>query len=82
MGLVFELPVLILLLTKIGILTPMMLKKYRRHTLVIILIIAGVITPSPDVFSQLIVFVPLYGLFELSVLLSSRMYRRKMQPAG
>jgi sec-independent protein translocase protein TatC len=59
-----------------------MLKKYRRHTLVIILIIAGVITPSPDVFSQLIVFVPLYGLFELSVLLSSRMYRRKMQPAG
>jgi len=82
MGLVFELPVLILLLTRIGILTPKMLKKYRKHTLVIILILAGVITPSPDVFSQLIVFIPLYGLFELSVVLSSRMYRRKNLPAG
>ncbi|MCX6242074.1 MAG: twin-arginine translocase subunit TatC [Bacteroidetes bacterium] len=82
MGLVFELPVLILLLTKIGILTPAILKKYRKHTLVIILIAAGVITPSPDVFSQMIVAIPLYGLFELSVVLSSRMYRRKMQPAG
>lgn len=82
MGLVFELPVLILLLTKLGILTPKMLKKYRKHTLVVILIAAGVITPSPDVFSQLIVFIPLYGLFELSVVLSSRMYRKKMKPAG
>jgi len=82
MGLVFELPVLILLLTKLSILTPAMLKKYRKHTLVVILIAAGVITPSPDVFSQLIVFIPLYGLFELSVLLSSRMYRKKMKPAG
>ncbi len=82
MGLVFELPVLILLLTKIGILTPKMLKKYRKHTLVIILIVAGVITPSPDMFSQLIVFIPLYALFELSILLSSRMYRRKNLPAG
>ena len=82
MGLVFELPVLILLLTKIGILTPKMLKKYRKHTLVILLIVAGVITPSPDMFSQLIVFVPLYGLFELSILLSSRVYRRKNIPAG
>ncbi len=82
MGLVFELPVLILLLTKIGILTPKMLKKYRKHTLVIILIVAGVITPSPDMFSQLIVFIPLYTLFELSILLSSRMYRRKNLPAG
>ncbi|MCX6287624.1 MAG: twin-arginine translocase subunit TatC [Bacteroidetes bacterium] len=82
MGLVFELPVLILLLTKIGILTPKILKKYRKHTLVIILIVAGVITPSPDMFSQLIVFIPLYALFELSVLLSSRMYRRRNLPAG
>ncbi|MCX6282441.1 MAG: twin-arginine translocase subunit TatC [Bacteroidetes bacterium] len=82
MGVVFELPVLILLLTKLGIITPAMLKKYRKHTLVVILIVAGVITPSPDMFSQLIVFFPLYGLFELSVLLSSRMYRRKNLPAG
>lgn len=82
MGLVFELPVLILLLTKIGILTPSILKKYRKHTLVIILIAAGVITPSPDIFSQLIVAVPLYALFEISVAISSRMYKRKNLPAG
>ncbi|MCX6285000.1 MAG: twin-arginine translocase subunit TatC [Bacteroidetes bacterium] len=82
MGVVFELPILILLLTRIGILTPKMLKKYRKHTLVILLIVAGVITPSPDMFSQLIVFFPLYALFELSILLSSRMYRRKNLPAG
>jgi sec-independent protein translocase protein TatC len=82
MGLVFELPVVILLLTRIGILTPVMLKKYRKHTIVIILIVAGVITPSPDVFSQLIVAFPLYGLFELSVILSSRIYNKKKQLAG
>lgn len=82
MGIVFELPVLILLLTKIGVLTPAILKKYRKHTLVIILIAAGIITPSPDIFSQLIVAVPLYGLFEISVLISTRMYKKKHLPAG
>jgi len=82
MGVVFELPVVILLLTKIGILTPMMLKKYRKHTIVVILIVAGVITPSPDVFSQLIVAFPLYGLFEISLVLSSRIYKKKKQLAG
>lgn len=82
MGLVFELPVLILLLTRLGVLTPRILKKYRKHTMVIILIASGVITPSPDVFSQLVVFVPLYGLFEISLLLSTRMYNRRNQPAG
>jgi sec-independent protein translocase protein TatC len=81
MGLVFELPVIILLLTKIGILTPLMLKKYRKHTIVVILILAGVITPSPDMFSQLIVAIPLYLLFEISLVISSRIYRRK-QLAG
>lgn len=82
MGVVFELPVVILLLTKIGILTPKMLKKYRKHTIVVILIVAGVITPSPDVFSQLIVAFPLYGLFEISLMISSRIYKKKKQPAG
>jgi sec-independent protein translocase protein TatC len=82
MGLLFELPVLILFLTKIGILTPKYLRKYRKHTMISILIIAGVITPSPDVFSQLIVAIPLYGLFELSLLISSRMYRKKQELGG
>jgi len=82
MGLLFELPVLILFLTKIGIITPKHLKKYRKHTLIGILILAGVITPSPDIFSQVIVAVPLYALFELSLAISSRMYRKKLELAG
>ena len=82
MGLLFELPVLILFLTKIGIITPKHLRKYRKHAIVGLLIVAGVITPSPDVFSQLIVFFPLYSLFEFSLALSSRIYRKKQEQAG
>jgi sec-independent protein translocase protein TatC len=82
MGLLFELPVLILFLTKIGIITPKYLRKYRKHTAIGILIIAGIITPSPDVFSQVIVAFPLYALFELSLAISSRMYRKQEEPAG
>ena len=82
MGLLFELPVLVLFLTKIGIITPKHLRKYRKQTIIGILIVAGVITPSPDVFSQLIVAIPLYGLFELSVAISARMYRKKLELAG
>ena len=77
MGLVFEFPIVVLFLTKIGILTPGFLKRYRKHTIVVILIVAGFITPSPDVFSQLIVAFPLYLLFEISLQLSKRIYRKK-----
>jgi sec-independent protein translocase protein TatC len=82
MGLLFELPVLVLFLTKIGIITPKHLRKYRKQTIIGILIVAGVITPSPDVFSQIIVAFPLYALFEFSLAISSRMYRKKQEPAG
>jgi len=82
MGLLFELPVLVLFLTKIGIVTPKYLRKYRKHTVIGILIVAGIITPSPDMFSQLIVAIPLYALFELSVSISSRMYRKNKELAG
>ncbi len=82
MGLLFELPVLILFLTKIGIITPRHLRKYRKHTIIGILIVAGVITPSPDVFSQIIVAIPLYALFELSLAISSRIYRKKQEVAA
>jgi sec-independent protein translocase protein TatC len=77
MGLLFELPVLVLFLTKIGIITPKHLRKYRKQTVIGILIVAGVITPSPDIFSQVIVAIPLYALFELSLAISSRIYRKK-----
>jgi len=76
MGLVFEFPIVVLFLTRIGILTPRFMSRYRKHTIVVILIIAGLITPSPDIFSQLIVAIPLYLLFEISLQLSKRIYRK------
>jgi sec-independent protein translocase protein TatC len=79
MGLVFEFPVIVLFLTRIGILTPMFLTRYRKHTIVVILISAGLITPSPDIFSQLIVAIPLYLLFEISLHLSRKIYRKLEQ---
>jgi len=82
MGLLFEMPVLIIALTRIGILTPSFLKRFRKHTIVVILIVAGVITPSPDIFSMLVVAVPLYALYEMSVAISGRIYRKKELPAG
>lgn len=70
-GLVFELPVLIYFLAKIGIVDIAFLKKNRKYTLVIVLIIAAIITP-PDVFSQILVTVPLMILYEFSILLAKR----------
>jgi sec-independent protein translocase protein TatC len=74
-GIAFELPVLAYALTKIGIVTPMMLKSSRKYAIVIILIVAAFITPSPDWMSQFIVFVPLWLLYELSVVLSAKVYK-------
>lgn len=82
MGLIFEFPVVVLFLTKAGILNPMYLTKYRKHTIVVILIVAGIITPSPDIFSQIVVALPLYCLFEISVFISKRSYKRKHEQAG
>ncbi|MDI9337536.1 MAG: twin-arginine translocase subunit TatC [Alphaproteobacteria bacterium] len=71
-GIAFELPVISVVLTKIGIITPRFLIKYRRHAIVIILVLAAFITPSPDWISQLIVFIPLMFLYELSIFLSKK----------
>ncbi|MDR1683586.1 MAG: twin-arginine translocase subunit TatC [Candidatus Symbiothrix sp.] len=68
MGLVFEMPLLSWLLSQIGILKKSFFKKYRRHAIVILLIAAAIITPTGDPFTLLLVFLPLYGLYELSVL--------------
>ncbi|MDP4281223.1 MAG: twin-arginine translocase subunit TatC [Bacteroidota bacterium] len=81
MGLIFEFPVVVLFLTKIGILSPKKLRKFRKHTIVIILIVAGIITPSPDVVSQLIVAFPLYALYEISLVISSRIYAQQILEA-
>lgn len=69
-GIVFELPIVIYFLTQIGLMTPQFMRTYRKHAMVIILIVAAVITPSPDVTSQLLVALPLYMLYELSIFVS------------
>jgi sec-independent protein translocase protein TatC len=70
-GVIFEMPVLVYFLTRMTLLTPQFMRKYRKHAVVIILIAAAVITPSPDVTSQMIVAVPMYLLYEVSVFVSS-----------
>jgi sec-independent protein translocase protein TatC len=69
-GIVFELPIVIYFLTQIGLMSPQFMRTYRKHAMVIILIVAAVITPSPDVTSQLLVAFPLYLLYELSIFVS------------
>ena len=67
MGLVFELPVLAWVLSKFGLVNKSLLKKYRRHAIVILLILAAVITPTGDPFTLMVVFLPLYLLYEVSI---------------
>lgn len=76
-GLAFELPVLAFILTKIGLITPKFLRTTRKYAMVVILIVAAFITPSPDWMSQTIVFIPLFLLYELSILVSARVYKEK-----
>jgi sec-independent protein translocase protein TatC len=78
-GLAFELPVLAFILTKIGIITPLFLRTTRKYAIVVILIVAAFITPSPDWMSQLIVFIPLWMLYELSILVSARVYKQNKE---
>lgn len=81
LGAVFELPMLVYFLTRIGILTPEFLRARRRYAFLILFILAMVIAP-PDVFSCLLIFVPLYILFEISVAVSGRAVKaRKLREA-
>jgi sec-independent protein translocase protein TatC len=68
-------------LTRIGIITPAFLKTYRKYSYVAILIIAAVITPSPDWMSQMIVFLPLAFLYEFSILISVRVFKSEQKKA-
>ena len=77
-GLIFELPILVYFLTRFGLLTPEFMRKYRKHAIVVILIVGGIITPSPDVTSQLLVSFPLYFLYEASIFVSRYVMRKKV----
>ncbi|NOU58804.1 twin-arginine translocase subunit TatC [Marinifilum caeruleilacunae] len=75
-GVIFELPVLIFFLSKIGLVTPDFLKKYRKHSVVLILILSAIITP-PDIFSQVLVCMPLMLLYEIGIKISKRIQKKQ-----
>lgn len=79
-GLIFELPIVIYFLTKVGLVTPEILRKYRKFALVIVLIISAVITP-PDIASQVIVAVPVVILYEISIYISKAVLRKQRKQA-
>jgi sec-independent protein translocase protein TatC len=77
-GILFELPVVIYFLSKFGIVTPRFLRQYRKHSVVVILVIAAIITP-PDILSQVLITIPLYLLFEISILISARVEKQRLR---
>jgi sec-independent protein translocase protein TatC len=76
-GLVFELPVLVYFLANVGLLTAGFMKRNRKYSVIIILILAGIITPSTDILSQMLVAVPLYALYEISLIIAARVNKRQ-----
>jgi sec-independent protein translocase protein TatC len=76
-GIAFELPIVILVLTALGLVSPMFLRKYRRHAIVLCVFVGAFLTPGDLVWTTLAMAVPLYILYELSILLSTIIYRRQ-----
>jgi sec-independent protein translocase protein TatC len=75
-GLVFELPMLSFFLSSIGLLTPKLMRKYRRHSIVVIMVLAAFLTPGTDPVSQLLLAVPLVILYEISIFVS-KIFQKK-----
>ena len=75
-GIIFELPIVMYFLTKMGLITPEFLKKYRKHALVVVLILAAIITP-PDIISQVIVGIPIMILYEVSIFISKMVLKQE-----
>jgi sec-independent protein translocase protein TatC len=76
-GVLFQLPVVMYFLTKVGIVTPAYLRRYRKHAIVIILIVGAIVTPTADPLSQGLISIPLYLLYEISILISASVIRGK-----
>lgn len=75
-GVIFELPIVVYFLTKVGLITPDFLKKYRRLAVVLILVLSAIITP-PDVMTQFLIGIPLYILYEISIGISRRVFNKQ-----
>ena len=76
-GLLFQFPVVVYFLTKIGMVTPQLMRTYRRHAVVVIIVLGAVVTPSADPFSLTIISLPLYILYEISIFTSVVVMRKK-----
>ena len=77
-GLFFELPIIIYFLTKLGLVTPAFLRKYRKYAIVLVLIIAAIVTP-PDVVSQTIVAIPMLLIYEASIFISVFVHKKEKE---
>lgn len=80
-GVIFQLPVVVYFLSVMGMMTPMFMKNYRRHAIIVMAVISAIVTPSPDVLSQMLMLVPMLLLYELSIFVSAVVYKRKLKEA-
>ncbi|GAB4015183.1 twin-arginine translocase subunit TatC [Spirosoma koreense] len=78
-ALIFQMPMVAFVLSKVGVLTPKFMREYRKHAWIVILIVAGVITPSPDIYSQVLVALPLAMLYEVSIIVSGRIEKQRIK---
>ena len=77
-ALLFQLPIFVYFLTKAGIISPALMKTYRKHALVLILILGAMLTP-PDPVSQILIAIPLFALYQISIFISASVYRREQK---
>ena len=80
-GIMFELPAIVLVAARAGLVSAGLMRQFRRHALVVILIVAAILTPSPDIMSQVIMSIPLYGLYEFSIILAAVADRERAKRA-
>jgi sec-independent protein translocase protein TatC len=78
-ALMFQMPIVAFVLAKVGVLTPAFMREYRKHAWIVILVVAGIITPSPDIYSQVLVALPLAGLYEVSILVAGSVERLRLK---
>ncbi|QMW01881.1 twin-arginine translocase subunit TatC [Spirosoma foliorum] len=78
-ALIFQMPMIAYVLSKVGILTPKFMREYRKHAWIVILVVAGIITPSPDIYSQVLVALPLAMLYEVSIIVSGRIEKARLK---
>src|SRR5690606_9246884 len=78
-GIIFQLPVVIFILSKLGVMTPKFMRASRRYAAVLILVVAAVVTPTADPYTMMIVALPLFLLYELSIMISAKIEKKKMK---